>query len=469
MPVDFAGMKKVILLILINLPMWMHLFGQNYMVQGTIEDAEEGQIYLASYYADRFRIVDSIESASGFFYFMFSGDEPPGIYRIIYSDRINGVLTENRFVEFIYNRENIELAVPNNGREPEPHFSNTVENVVYNEFMDFELNYESRLMSVYQQLYPADSSERCLNAAMLYDTLQVKRNRFMDSLSARYPGLYATRIMNAFRSPFTPGSLSHQERIDTLKTSFFNYAGIDDPLLLYAPVYTFKVVDYLSLYKVDTFSVQEQQEAFIEAVDGIMEHVSADPEIQAFVVNFLLEGFQLLGMGQVQLYLAENYLAESCESDLAELVRLRMEGYERMTPGKLAPDFVIRDVEGKSHQLSRMEHPYVAVLFWASSCEHCRELLPELNEWYLRENHLGIEVVAISIDESAADFQRYVDELDPAWITARDPLGWTGKVAGDYFVYSTPSLFLVDYDRIIVARPGNFKQFLRAVRKLEGE
>jgi peroxiredoxin len=461
-------MKKGILLILFNLPVLGGLFGQNYMIQGTIEDAAEGQIYLASYYADRFRIVDSMESASGFFYFMFSGDEPPGIYRIIYSDRINGVLSENRFVEFIYNRENIELEVSHDGRDPVPQFGNTLENAVYSTFMEFELNYESRLMSTYQQLYPVDSSERCMNATRLYDTLQVKRIRFMDSLTALYPDLYAVRIMNAFRSPFTPGNLSHQERIDTLKKSFFNHSRIDDPLLLNAPVYSFKIVDYLSLYKVDTFSLQEQQDSFMVAVDAIMEHVSADPEVESFVVNFLWEGFELLRMERVQDYLAENYMAESCESDLAELVRQRMEGYERMTPGNLAPDFVIRDVEGKSHQLSRMEHPYVAVMFWASSCEHCREMLPELHDWYLRENHLGIEVVAISIDTSATDFQQYVEGLNPAWITARDPLGWTGKIAGDYGVYATPTLFLVDYDRVIVARPGNFRQFIRAVRKLEG-
>jgi thiol-disulfide isomerase/thioredoxin len=469
MPDESSMMKRAILLILFVLSGMPLLKGQAYMVQGTIEDAAEGRIYLASFYADRFRMVDSIESASGFFYFMFTGDEPPGIYRIIYSDRIDGVLTENRFVEFIYNRENIELVVTSNNGSPVPRFSNTTENLVYNAFMDFELEYESRLMTVYGNLYPADSSERCLNATMLYDSLQVRRARFMDSLNARYPDLYAVRIMNAFRSPYTPGSLSHRERIDTLKTSFFNHARIDDPLLLYAPVYTFKIVDYLSLYKVDTFTMEQQQQSFIEAVDRIMDNVSGDPELNNFVVSFLLEGFELLGMEQVELYLAENYLAESCESDVAELVRQRMEGYEQMTPGKLAPDFVIRDVDGKSHQLSRMEHPYVAVLFWASSCEHCREMLPELYQWYLQENHLGMEVVAISIDTSAQEFKSYIETLNPGWIWAHDPLGWTGRVAGDYQVYATPSLFLIDYDRIIVSRPGNFRQFLRAVRKLEGE
>jgi len=443
--------------------------GQTYMVQGTIEDAGEGWIYLASYYADRFRIVDSMESASGFFYFMFPGDEPPGIYRIIYSDQVDGVLSENRFVEFIYNRENIEIAVATGDNGPVPSFDHTIENLVYHEFMQFELAYESDVMEAYRGMYGPGSPKECMNAASEYDSLQVRRSRFMDSLTVRFPGLYAVRIMNAFRSPFTPGNLSHRKRIDTLKVSFFNDARIDDPLLLYAPVYSYKIVDYLSLYKVDTFTLEQQEQAYIEAVDRIMEHVSQDPELRSFVVNFLLGGFQLLGMENVQRHLADNYLVQSCESDVGELVRQRMEAYQRMIPGRLAPDFVIRDREGKSHQLSRMEHAYVLVLFWAASCEHCRELLLQLNQWYLQENRLDIEVVAISVDSSARDFERYVEELNPAWITARDPLGWNGKVSGDYNIYLTPSLFLVDSDRIVVARPENFRQFLRTVRKLEGE
>jgi thiol-disulfide isomerase/thioredoxin len=462
-------MRRAILILCIVLPGLLQLKGQTYMVQGTIENAGEGRIYLASYYADRFRIVDSIESSSGFFYFMFPGDEPPGIYRIIYSDQVDGVLSENRFVEFIYNRENFEITVTTGEFGPVPSFDHTVENLVYHEFMQFELAYESGVMDTYRGMYSPGSPEKCLNAASKFDSLQVRRSRFMDSLTVRFPDLYAVRIMNAFRSPYTPGNLTHRQRIDTLKVSFFNHAGIDDPLLLYAPVYTYRIVDYLSLFKVDTFTLGQQEEAYIEAVDQIMEHVSADPELHSFVVNFLLDGFQLLGMEKVQHHLSDNYLVQLCESDVAELVRQRMEAYERMSPGTLAPDFVIRDRDGKSHQLSRMEHAYELVLFWASGCEHCRELLPQLHQWYLQENNLDIEVVAISIDTSAQDFERYVEELNPAWITARDPLGWYGKVAGDYHIYATPSMFLVDPDRIIVARPDNFRHFLRTIRKLEGD
>jgi thiol-disulfide isomerase/thioredoxin len=282
-----------------------------------------------------------------------------------------------------------------------------------------------------------------------------------------YSDLYAIRMMNAFRSPLIPGAMSHSQRIDTLKTCFFDHAALDDPLLLNAPVYTFKIIDYLSLYKVDTLSAEEQEEQFCLAVDGIMAHVSADAGLRSFVVDFLLEGFEILDMETVQLYIADHYLDEACESDVAELVRSRMEGYKAMTTGSVAPDFVIRDMYGTNHQLSQLEHPYLLVVFWASSCEHCQHMIPELHRWYVEDRAIDLEVVAISIDTLEANFRLYTEMLNPQWIHAHDPRGWNGRIAADYYIYATPSLFLLDREQGIIARPTSFRQFLKVVKKLE--
>jgi peroxiredoxin len=343
---------------------------------------------------------------------------------------------------------------------------NSLENRVYKEFMDFELGYEAEVMSVYGKLYPRRDG---VDTGMLdrYNELQWQRESFMDSLSGRYPDLYAVRLMNAFRAPIIPGEISHLERIDTLKECFFDRVPIDDPALLHAPVYTFKLIDYLSLYKDNTLTKEEQESAFTVAVDRIMVNVSPDSRLREFVVGYLLEGFEMLGMEQVQMHLAGHYLDERCESDIVELVRSRMEGYKKMTTGKKAPDIVLRDVKGITHQLSELDHSYVLVLFWASTCEHCREMLPGLREWYLNENSYDLEVLAISIDSSEADFTRACQELDLPWIIARDPLGWQGRASSDYYVYATPIFYLLDRERNILARPSGIRQLLRSLRKLE--
>ncbi len=468
MSVADSKMKRINLLLAFSFLLLSDVSGQSCIVSGTIEHAEEGQVLLASYYGDRFRVVDSMETGAGFFYFMLSDKVPAGIYRIIYTERVQGIRSENRFVEFIFNRENLEIIVASGELGPVPHFENSPENQVYMEFMNYELDYEAQLMMVYGQLFPPKPGLSDYDAVVRrYDALQAHRTFFMDSLSAVYPDLYAIRIMNAFRAPFIPGAMSHRERIDTLQRCFFDHAAIDDPGLLFAPVYTFKLIDYLSLFKVDTLSKDQQEEQFVEAVDRIMINVSQDPDLRSFVTEFLLAGFELLEMERVQIHLADHYLDESCEADVVELVLSRMEGYKKMAPGAQAPDFVIRDINGKNHQLSNLDHPYVLVLFWSSTCEHCQDFLPELHEWYLHENSLNMEVVAISIDTSALNFEIFTEALKPEWITSHDPLGWNGKVPGNYFLYATPSLFLVDRERTILARPSSYRQFLRAVKKLE--
>lgn len=453
-------MKKTVMLAGWILWAAFRLTGQTYVVRGTIEHAEKGQIYLAAYHGDRFRIIDSMLTVTGSFYFLFDESTDPGLYRVFFSDRAGGVRSDRRFFEFIYNRENVEVYVATSERGPLPYFDNTVENQVYKLFQDYELSYEAQVMATYGQLPEAGAVHR-------YDSIQLARQHFMDSLTALFPDLYVIRMMNAFRAPLIPGAMTHSQRIDTLKSCFFARAAIDDPLLLNAPVYTYKMVDYLSLFKVDTLTAEEQEDAFCLAVDGIMAHVSADVTVRSFVVDFLLEGFELLGMEKVQLYLADHYLDAACESGVAELVRSRMEGYRDMTTGSLAPDFVVRDWHGYAHQLSRLDFTYTLVVFWASTCEHCRHLLPELNSWYTEDRTIDLEVVAISLDTLEADFRKYSEELNPPWIHARDPLGWNGKIAADYYIYATPSLFLLDREQRIVARPSSFRQFLRVAKKLE--
>jgi len=442
--------------------------GQPYVVKGTLAHADKGKIYLAAFYGDRFSVVDSMETETGSFYFMLTEQHKPGVYRIIFNDLYEGIRSENLFIEFIFNREDVDIFTGDGEGGLVPYFAGSVENTVYHEFADYEIRYEERILELYRTLDPPEPFNPLYEASVQeYEALQRERTRFIDSMAAVYPGLYVTRIMNAFRSPFLPGHMSHRERIDTLKTCFFNHAAIEDPLLLHAPVYSFKLLDYLSLWRNDTLSGEQQQEAFTEAVDRVMVNVSPDPALRSFVVEYLLEGFEMLGMERVQVHLADHYLDETCESDIAEMVRERMEGYRNMAEGKTAPDFVIRDVRGENHQLSLMEHPFVVVMFWSTTCEHCRDLLPRLHEWYLEENHIGLEFVTISIDTSHAQFEAYIRSLEPRWITAHEPLGWEGTVPGMYHIYATPSIFLLDRNRVILAKPVTYRQFLRAVRNPE--
>lgn len=375
------------------------------------------------------------------------------MYRIIYPEVREGIRMENRFVDLIFNRESFQVDIASGESGPEPGFGGSLENEVYLEFVTFQLAYEASLPEAY-------------SVPEKYESLQLHRRRFMDSLTSLYPDLYAVKIMNAFRAPVVSSLASHPERIDTLRKSFFSHAAIDDPALLHAPVYTFRIIDYLSLFRNGNLDMEEQEALFIEAVDGIMANVGPEPELREFALNFLLEGFELLGMEQVQVHLIESYDLQSCNSEMAGLVESRIEGYKRMTVGSGAPDLVLRHDTGESLRLSEMESPLILLLFWASTCPHCREFMDQLGELYPEEHPKGLEVLAVSLDTSALAYEQYVTESNFPWITLHDPMSWKGKVASDYHLYATPSMFLLDSSLTILSRPGGYRQLIRALRKV---
>ena len=49
---------------------------------------------------------------------------------------------------------------------------------------------------------------------------------------------------------------------------------------------------------------------------------------------------------------------------------------------------------------------------------------------------------------------------------ASDFLGWEGKIVTDYAVYATPSMFIVDRNMNIVAKPITGEQLFSEVEKL---
>ena len=67
--------------------------------------------------------------------------------------------------------------------------------------------------------------------------------------------------------------------------------------------------------------------------------------------------------------------------------------------GLRAPDFVLRDVEGKVHRLEDSRTSKVILVFWRSWCTPCLAELPYLQEVFERHSDNGIVVLAVS-DES---------------------------------------------------------------------
>jgi thiol-disulfide isomerase/thioredoxin len=135
-----------------------------------------------------------------------------------------------------------------------------------------------------------------------------------------------------------------------------------------------------------------------------------------------------------------------------------------MKKGNIAPDFsfypntifssdIPRD---KTQKLSDLKTPYTLILFGASTCPKCAEEIPEITKLYSKWKAQGVEVVFISLDDKEEDFQKFISSFP--FISSCDFKKWQSPIVESYFVFGTPTMFLLNNKREILLRPNSVKQ-----------
>lgn len=112
---------------------------------------------------------------------------------------------------------------------------------------------------------------------------------------------------------------------------------------------------------------------------------------------------------------------------------------------KPAPEFRLSSLSGENVSLADYQGKKVVVSFWASWCGPCKIEMPELREFY-RKYHKAdskFEILAISIDDSRSDAERYASHEQLPFPVLLDS---DQKVAESYQVEGIPTMFVVDQD-----------------------
>jgi peroxiredoxin len=107
-----------------------------------------------------------------------------------------------------------------------------------------------------------------------------------------------------------------------------------------------------------------------------------------------------------------------------------------------APDFTLKDMNGKSVSLNNFKGKNVLLYFTTTWCPYCKKEVPELKEMY--KKYKGkLEMIAIDMNESKAKVSSYIEKYEIPYTTLLDS---EGKVAVDYSIRGVPTIVLVGKD-----------------------
>ena len=119
------------------------------------------------------------------------------------------------------------------------------------------------------------------------------------------------------------------------------------------------------------------------------------------------------------------------------------------TPGQPVADFALPDLEGKTVSLSDFRGEVVLLNFWATWCPPCVDEMPSLQKLQEAFGEKGLNVLAVSVDESVEDVERFRDEFQ---LDLPILLDSGAKVAHSFATFKFPETYIVGRDGKLVAK-----------------
>ncbi len=114
-----------------------------------------------------------------------------------------------------------------------------------------------------------------------------------------------------------------------------------------------------------------------------------------------------------------------------------------------APDFTRQDLNGHAVHLAGLRGKVVLLNFWATWCAPCQVEMPTFSAWQRQYGPRGLEVVGVSMDDSAASARRVVERLKIDYPVAMGDARLGLRYNG---VLGLPLTFLIDRNGVIRAR-----------------
>jgi peroxiredoxin len=299
------------------------------------------------------------------------------------------------------------------------------------------------------------------------ETIQRNQSHILDSLDQRYPGSYTVRIFKLYKTPFVSPTLSPQDRIAYLKLHYFDKVDFTDTALLRSNAFPNKAISYLALYGNSRLTQKQLEAEFIKAVTLMLSAASVNAEVFKFLLDYLVSGFDKYHFEEVITYIADNFQDPFACEDQAKKTALqkKLDTFKKIAIGQPAPDFEIPDSKGKIVKLSAISSEYTLLIFWSSECPHCTEMMPKVKTLYDAQKPKRFEILSVSLDTSRTEWQNFLKDEKLNWINSSELKGFNSTSTDLYNIYATPTMFLLDREKKIIAKPISYRELEGVLRE----
>lgn len=437
---------------------------QNLNLKVHVNGMKSGYILLAYYFGDKQYILDTgYADIKGNITFQADTAVPGGIY----------ILTKPGawFTEVILTEEqNFSLDIQDTLKTAESvKVSGSKENTSFYEHQKFIAQQSKAVEPLRAGLERAKAANKKDSVAYFnkkISAIDSAVKAYKRGFTVKYPNTFMTKIIKLSDEPdFVPyekcpkkadGTIDSTYNYWVMRNSYWANMDWTDERLLRTPVYHNKMktwVDRIIPQHPDSLSLH---------VNWLIDQTQQADLLYRYTVSVLtyqFESSKIMGFDAVFVSIAENnHMKGKCwwiSDETTEKIIKHAKQLKYCLLGNQAVNLFLQDSAGKVVELGKIKADYTILVFWDPTCGHCKTEIPAIKSYTdsLKKAGVSVEVYAIYSELDYPTWRKYIREHNHTWkdVCAKDEVELaTAKYY--YEVYSTPTLYVMDANKKIIAK-----------------
>ncbi|MDP4115228.1 MAG: thioredoxin-like domain-containing protein [Bacteroidota bacterium] len=447
-----ARLKTIFILLLLSAGL---IFSQEMNMQ--IKGAS-GKAFLYELSGEKAILFDSIPPTStGVYDFSFAKSKKhEGLYRLAFEPK--------KVIDFVYDGKDISLKTNANTILDSMQVIKSESNRLFYAFMKLNKLYKTKaeLLQVILYRYPKDDDYYSATENKLI-SLQSEYSSFINNTSQKDRSSFIARYIRSAQLPVVDIGIPPEKQLEYLKGHSLDKVNFNDYELVYSDVFSNKAIEYLTYYRNPQLPKELLEQEFMKAADTLFNKAKVNQAVYQHFVEYLIDGFKKFGFDKILDYIVENYVIKDglCLDIKTEgLIKKRIDQAKILKVGAVVPNIISADTSGNKFELyDNSNNQKILLVFYASWCPHCKELLPVINKIK------NIKVVAVSMDTNREDWINFIKSNSLSFLNVSDLKGWDSKAAIDYYIYATPTMFVIDSNKKIINKSINIEELNRFLSK----
>jgi thiol-disulfide isomerase/thioredoxin len=389
--------------------------------------------------------VGGQEQVLGRFQLDLQKNAKSGAYRATYRNKGAG------FVDFYFNKENVEFIF--NPRYPDESvvFTSSRENKLYNQYLEAYALVQNKI-DENQIAYITNDGSKVSKKA--YKKALDELEDLQESYENKSEGMLANHFIKASLryNPSNPID-NKQEYLSSTINNFFKNIDFKSDALYNSSFLIDRITDYV-FYLNSSEDKQLQQKLLRTSIVKVMNMVPSG-KLRKGVTEFLITALADKRNGEAVDWLFEKYYDVLPSDQIDAAFKKDKVQLLSATVGRTAPDFSWKEGDKELKLSTLNDGEKYLLVFWSTSCPHCVKEIPVLHKSMIDNKKVSVISFGIENTGDIVIWTEFVKNL-PNWHNAmgtHPDYKFDNETVKAYNLLGTPSYFVLDSNKKIIAMP----------------